>query len=60
MKPNNQKLFLIKLHFTFLHMVIKKLMAKDIGSTKNDAYEKILLNLMQHEIIQQAGLNTLL
>lgn len=41
-------------------MVIKKLMAKDIGSTKNDAYEKILLNLMQHEIIQEAGLNTLL
>lgn len=35
-------------------------MAKDIRSSKNDAYEKILLNLMQHEIIQQAALNTLL
>lgn len=35
-------------------------MAKDIGSSKNDAYEKILLNLMRHEIIQRATLNTLL
>jgi len=41
-------------------MVIKKLMAEDIGSTKNDAYEQIILNLMQHKIIQRAGLNTLL
>lgn len=35
-------------------------MAGDTESTKNDAYEKIVLNLMQHEIIQRAGLNTLL
>lgn len=56
--PKN--IFLIEFRFIFLHMAIKKLMAKDIGSSKNDAYQKILLNLMQHEIIQQATLNTLL
>lgn len=35
-------------------------MTKHTGSTKNDAYGKILLNLMQHEIIPRDGLNTLL
>lgn len=41
-------------------MVIKKLMAEDMESTENDVYEKILLNLTHREIIQRAGLNTLL
>lgn len=50
----------IKFNSTFLQMVIKKLMVKDLESTKNDTYKKILLNLMHHEIIQLAGLNTLL
>lgn len=50
----------IKFHFAFLQMVIKKLMVEDLESTKNDACKKILLNLMRHEIIQLAGLNTLL
>lgn len=57
-QPKN--IFLIEFRFIFLHMAIKKLMVKDIGSSKNDAYRKILLNLMQHEIIQRATLNTLL
>lgn len=55
-----KNIFLIEFWFIFLCMAIKKLMAKDIGSSKNDAYEKVLLNLMQHEIIQQDALNTLL
>lgn len=52
--------FPVEFCFIFLCMAIKKLMAKDTGSSKNDAYEKILLNLMQHEIIRRVALNTLL
>lgn len=44
-------IFPVEFCFIFLHMAIKKLIAKDTGSSKNDAYEKIPLNLMQHEII---------